>query len=82
MRKTTQMLLMEATDPKRRDVREIIAEAFDATGSLDGAAKRLGLDYHTLWGWINRRLDGEVVNRSAVTFRDFQPAEEPQAVAS
>jgi molybdenum-dependent DNA-binding transcriptional regulator ModE len=75
MRKTTHMLLMEANDPRGRDIREIIAEAFEIGGSLEGAAKHLGLDYHTLWAWIRRRLDGEVVTESRVIF----PAEEPVA---
>lgn len=65
MKKTTQMLLVEARDPLRRDIRQIICHAYSEGRTLDQSATAMGIDASTLSKWI-RQLDGDI--QSQVVF--------------
>lgn len=68
-------------DPKarKRDIREIIQAAFDATGDQVAAAAIVGVDASTLSVWINKRLGGEICRK--VIFPGFEPTSLPSFAA-
>lgn len=72
LRDWTERLQADPTAP-RRDIREIIQDAFDAGGTQIEAAKLLGVTNQTLSLWMNRHLGGDV--RSRAVFPEFQPAD-------
>ena len=66
--KTHLMLLLEARDPRKRDIRLIVREAYEQGGGYEGASdfifERYGErvtisalhDWFTAWGWNVRRV--------------------------
>lgn len=82
MQKTRDMERIELKDWQRRlasdpqaqlhDIRQVIQEAVDHAGTIDGAAQRMGVAIGTLSTWI-KQLDGD--NRSRVIFRGFEAVE-------
>lgn len=57
--KTHLMLLIEARDAQKRDIREILREAYEAGGGYEGAIRQLREQYDaevrigTLHGWFS-----------------------------
>ena len=69
--KTKDMRLLELTDPDRRDIRDILADAYEEEGNIAGVAKRLNLDDSTVSKWITI-LGGGIQRRSEVVFEGHQ----------
>jgi hypothetical protein len=51
MTKTDKMLLIEAKDPEGRDIREIIATAYNETGSVEKAAEWINEQFGVSVSW-------------------------------
>jgi hypothetical protein len=54
MSKTTDMLLVEIRDPKRRDIKTLLRDTYAEEGSFERAGKRLGIDASTYCRWTQR----------------------------
>lgn len=54
MRKTTDMLLIELRDTRRRDIRRILRDTYAEEGSLERAGKRVGIDASTYCRWVKQ----------------------------
>lgn len=74
MEKTRAMLMLEGQTGQ--DVRDLISEAVERTGSVEEAAKEFNLTTGGLYFWI-AKLDGdtetqrEVTVRATVTFKGY-----------
>lgn len=75
--KTRQMQEMELADPQRRDIREILRDAYERGGNVTRAAEIIGITASGFSKWVDQ-LGGEI--RSEVVFsalRVHSPADSP-----
>jgi hypothetical protein len=72
--KRRRMQEMERDDPQRRDIREILLEAYQQAGDVKGAAASLGMSHPTFCAWVSE-LGGEIRYSLEFPVNDREPAE-------